>query len=71
MATIKEYSISEMGQPAHAKIEKNNKGYNYELSLHGEDITMVLNELFAARVRTEKELMKDVWEAKSDVPVFK
>ena len=60
MAHIKEYAISTIGEPAHAKIEKNSKGYNFELSLHGEDLKLVLDELFAARVRIEKELLNGV-----------
>lgn len=60
MAHIKEYAINSIGEPAHIKIEKNSKGYNYELSLHGEDLRIVLDELLATRIEIEKQLMKDV-----------
>lgn len=62
MAHIKEYAISTIGEPAHVKIEKNSKGYNYELSLHGENLYEVLTALFDARIKIEKELLRDVWE---------
>jgi len=60
MAFIREMNISSIGEPAHVKIEKNSKGYNYEISLHGEYLDSVIDELFKARTRLEKELTQQV-----------
>ncbi len=56
MSTIKEISISSVGEPAHVKLEKNSKGYNFELSLYGDDLNSVLDDIFAARSRVEQEI---------------
>ncbi len=57
MSTIREISISSVGEPAHVKLEKNSKGYNFELSLYGDDLNSVLDEIFVAKGRVEQELI--------------
>jgi len=56
MSYIKEINISSVGEPAHIKLEKNSKGYNYEISLYGDDCETVLTQIFEARTRLEKQL---------------
>jgi len=38
MTEIKEIHINTIGEPAHVKVERNSKGHNYEVSLHGENL---------------------------------
>ena len=56
MTTIRELLISSIGEPAHIKLEKNSKGYNYELSLYGDCLEQVEAQIFASRKRIEAEL---------------
>jgi hypothetical protein len=56
MSQIKEWTISSMAEPVGVKIEKNSKGYNYEISLHGEDFAEVIPAILAARQQLEKDL---------------
>ncbi|MFZ3385329.1 MAG: hypothetical protein WA144_15520 [Candidatus Methanoperedens sp.] len=56
MATIREITISSIGEPAHVKLEKNSKGYNYEIGLYSENLDGCIGEIMAARERIEKEL---------------
>lgn len=56
MATIKDYTISSVGEPACIKIEKNSKGYNYEVSLHEENLDICMQLIFEARRKIEIEL---------------
>lgn len=48
MSAIKEYMVSVIGEPAKVKIERNSKGYNWEVELRAEDMEEALRETTAA-----------------------
>lgn len=56
MPTLKEISIQSVGEPYSIKIERNSKGYNYEISVKAEDSTAALVEVLEMRKKLEEEL---------------
>ena len=56
MTTIKEIQVQSIAEPAQVKIERNSKGYNYELSVHGETMDGSINVILEAKARLELEL---------------
>jgi len=60
MTTIKELLISSIDQPAQIKIEKNSKGYNYEINHHAEDLRSCWAEVLEAKKMIEAELFGSV-----------
>jgi hypothetical protein len=57
MVIIKELNISSIGEPAHVKLEKNTKGYNYEISLYGDDLGAVVADIFEAETDIKRRLL--------------
>lgn len=41
MTEIKEVHINTLGEPAQVRVERNSKGYTYEVNLHGENLDRV------------------------------
>lgn len=58
MAFIKDVSISSIGEPASVKIEKNSKGYNIEVGLHGETLQDTAFQCIQTMRSIETELAK-------------
>jgi hypothetical protein len=56
MTTIREIQVQSIGEPYQIKIEKNSKGYNYEVSIHAETAEKAISEVLNMRNRIEEEL---------------
>ena len=56
MTTVREIQIQSIGEPAHVKVERNSKGYNYEIGVYSEDITQACMEVLKAKALLELEL---------------
>jgi hypothetical protein len=59
MTTIREISIASIAEPASIKIERNSKGYNYEVSLKSENMVTCWNELKEIKKKIEGELYEN------------
>ena len=56
MTTIKEITVASIAEPACVKIERNSKGYNYEVSIHADTMSNALAQASIARKQLEAEL---------------
>ena len=60
MAEIKEISLSTIGEPYSLKIEKNSKGYNYEISVHESTMEGAMGTILKAKAELELQLYGSV-----------
>lgn len=56
MTTVKEIQVQSIAEPAQVKIERNSKGYNYEISVHSETLPDACIEVLKAKALLELEL---------------
>lgn len=69
-ARAKAEVITSIAEPFSVKIEKNSKGYNYELSAHESSMDGALNTVLKAKAQLEVELYGSVARHNPDaVPV--
>ena len=56
MAEIKEIPIQTIGEPFSVKIEKNSKGYNYEIGVHAATSDIALVEIAKLKKGVEEQI---------------
>lgn len=52
MTTLKEIQVSSIGEPCYIKVERNSKGYNYEMGIHAE----TMNHAFEIMKLTKEKI---------------